>query len=76
MKQDSKYSTFGIIGLVGLGIHVAVNLVALLAFKKSTAEFFSEPWWSTWFPGYTVWLIFLGLGLAARCGGKNGADKQ
>gem|GEM_PF-3140989 len=32
--------------LVGMSIQVAMNLVALLILKKSSAEFFSDLWWS------------------------------
>jgi len=69
MKANSK------IGLAGLVIQVAINLTALLVFKKSSAEFFSEQWWSAWFPGYTIWLIFLVLGFVIGAG-KDNASRQ
>ena len=72
MKRNNAY---GRIGLVGLAIQVAINLVALLAFKKNAAEFFSEQWWATWFPGYTVWLICVVLGFTGCGGGKNGTGQ-
>jgi hypothetical protein len=63
------------IGLVGLAIQAGLNLLALLAFKKTSAEFFSDQWWSSWFPTYTVWLVFLILGIASR-GKKNGGGER
>jgi len=69
MKANSK------IGLVGLVIQAAINLIAIFAFKRSSAEFFSDQWWSAWFPGYTVWLIFLVLGLVIGAG-KDDRGKQ
>lgn len=55
---------FPSIGLIGLIITLALNLVALLAFKRPAAEFFSHGWWSAWFPNYVVWLVFVAMGLA------------
>ena len=52
------------IGVVGLSIAIATNFAALLIFGKASAEFFSHAWWSTWFPGYLVWISFLILGIA------------
>ena len=68
--------TYRTIGLVGLAIEVVLNLVALLAFKKNAAEFFSEQWWFSWFPSYILWLVFIVVGIAGCCRGKNGAYKQ
>jgi len=55
---------FPVIGVVGLAIAIAMNLIALLVFKKASAEFFSHEWWFAWFPSYMVWVSFLILGLA------------
>ena len=63
------------IGLVGLAIQAGLNLLALVAFKKTSAEFFSDQWWSSWFPTYTVWFVFLILGLGSR-GKKNGGGER
>jgi hypothetical protein len=57
MKQCKKNTT-GWIGLIGLTITVALNLVALLLWKKASAEYFSDKWWSEWFPLYIFWLGF------------------
>jgi hypothetical protein len=67
--------TYRTIGLIGLAIEVVINLVAQFAFKRSAAEFFSEQWWSSWFPSYIVWLVFIGVGFAGCCRRKNGTDK-
>ena len=69
MKANTK------IGLVGLVIQSAINLIAILVFRKTSAEFFSDQWWSAWFPGYTVWLIFVILGFVIGAG-KDDANKQ
>jgi hypothetical protein len=55
------------IGLVGLAITIVLNLVALLIFKKASAEYFSGGWWSSWFPFYIVWLVFTIIGFASCC---------
>jgi hypothetical protein len=59
--------SFAVMGLVGLVITVTLNLVALLLLKKAEAEYFSDKWWSVWFPSYTVWLIFTIIGVACFC---------
>jgi len=69
MKANTK------IGLVGLVIQSVINLIAILVFRKTSAEFFSDQWWSAWFPGYTVWLIFVILGFVIGAG-KDDANKQ
>jgi hypothetical protein len=55
---------FAPIGGMGLGITVAMNLIALLVFRKASAEFLSPAWWSSWFTCYVVWAVFLVLGAA------------
>jgi hypothetical protein len=42
------------IAVFWLGVPVAMNLVALLLFKKASAAYFSDQWWSVWFPIYLV----------------------
>ena len=59
-------NTFTTLAVVGLAVHASINLVAMFVFKKAAAEFFSEPWWSAWFPSYIVWFVFLVVGLANR----------
>ena len=55
---------FPSIGVVGLLITVAMNLVALFVFRKAQAEFFSRGWWTSWFVSYLVWLVFTVIGVA------------
>jgi len=63
--------SFKIIGLVGLAITIALNLVALLMLKKASAEYFSDQWWSDWFPPYAVGLVFTIFGCASCCRQKS-----
>jgi len=65
MKTSKK------IGLVGLTITIVLNLVALLMLKKASAEYFSDVWWSDWFPVYMVWLVFTIIGFASCCRQKS-----
>ncbi len=55
---------FPAIGVAGLVITIAMNLVALLVFKKRSAEFLSQGWWSSWFTCYLVWIVFVIMGAA------------
>ncbi len=57
MKSVGKI--FASIGIVGLVVTLGMNLVALLAFKKAAAAFASPGWWSSWFPCYLVWTVFV-----------------
>jgi signal transduction histidine kinase len=57
---------FRTIGWIGLAITTGLNLLALLWFKKVSAEYFSDKWWSEWFPSYVVWLTFTIIGFAGR----------
>ena len=66
MKQDT-YRTFRTMGLVGLAVQLVINL-AVLALKKT--EFFSEQWWSDFFPGYLVWFVFAVIGYVGMRGKK------
>ncbi len=63
--------SFKIIGLVGLAITIGLNLVALLVLKRASAEYFSDQWWSDWFPQHIVWLVFIIIGFACRCSKKS-----
>ena len=63
-------------GLIGLAITIVLNLVALLILKKTSAEYFSDKWWSYWFPSYIVWLIFTTIGFASYCWQKIGDTKH
>ncbi|MCK5904466.1 MAG: hypothetical protein KAG86_04215 [Gammaproteobacteria bacterium] len=58
MKNDkAKDGLFYVLG--SLGIVFVLNLMAIFIFHKESALFFNHQWWSSWFPAYTIWLIFL-----------------
>jgi hypothetical protein len=61
MKSVGKI--FASIGIVGLVVTLAMNLVALLGFKKASAAFASPGWWSSWFSCYMVWTVFVFIAL-------------
>jgi len=42
--------SFLTIGLIGLAVQVTVNLLVMLVFRSASAKFFTEDWWSAWFP--------------------------
>ena len=66
-KKLSKM--FIISGIVGLSVHVALNLIAIFILKKPEATYFTNEWFSTWFPSLVVWPVLLisGLGLSCKC---------
>ena len=67
---------FKTIGLVGLAITIVLNLVALLWFKRASAEYFSDQWWSAWFPPYIIWLSFTLFGFAGHGQQNLGAGRS
>jgi hypothetical protein len=64
--RATALKSFFTMGLVGLAITIALNLVAWFVLKRHSAEYFSPDWWSTWFPNYTIWFTFSVVGLAVR----------
>ena len=58
------------LGLIGIGGTILLNYVGIVLFQRDAAPFFSEGWWSTWFPSYLVWLVFLIVGLGKRFSAK------
>lgn len=61
----------GKVGLIGMAVCVAVNVTAILVFKKNSAEFFSPSWWPVFWPAYTPWLVFCIIGLTSLGKGKD-----
>ena len=57
---------FKTIGLLGLAITTALNLVALLWFRRASAQYLSDNWWAGWFPSYVLWLSFTLIGFASH----------
>lgn len=54
---------FTSIGVLGLLITVAMNLLSLVLFRRPAAEFLSHGWWLSWFPSYLLWTTFLFISL-------------
>lgn len=74
--ETMQKNQVGRIGLIGLAGTIVLNLVALLILKKTSAEYFSDEWWSDWFPSYIVWLVLTTIGLAGYCWQKLGDTKH
>ena len=66
---------FLFIGLIGFTAILVVNLLAILVFGKSHAAFFTDDWWSTWFPNYVAWLTFTIIGIGQKLSRKDKRDK-
>ncbi len=66
---------FRTIGLIGLAITIVLNLVALFLLKKAAAGYFSDAWWSEWFPSYAVWVSFTIIALVSRGRPRDGAGR-
>ena len=66
---------FGTIGVTGMAIFVALNVYAVLVLEKTSAQPFSNEWWSQWFPAGVVWLVFLSIG-GARWFFKRSSSKR
>jgi hypothetical protein len=56
--------SFRTIGVIGLAVTVALNVLALWVWHRTSAHYFSTPWWAAWFPSYGVWLVFTIIGCA------------
>ena len=74
-------NTFLIIGLVGFAAALISNLVVLFGFSlfgvsKPEAAFFTNGWWSTWFPIYPVWLVFTIIGIRQKLSRKSTKEKS
>jgi hypothetical protein len=54
------------LGLTGLSIGLVLNLLAVFVFHRTSAHFFTSPWWNAWFPNYLVWFVFAIIGFASR----------
>ncbi len=55
-----------IIGLGGLFITLTINLASVLFLDHHATAFFSEDWWSVWFPSYLVWLVLTVIGIGRQ----------
>ncbi len=61
------------VALIGLAITLVVNLLGIFVFHKAAAVFFTELWWSSWFPSWIVWIVLAIAGLGARLHSKSAA---
>lgn len=52
-----------IIGLIGVGLTLLINLYVVFGMHRSDSSFFSQLWWSRWFP------IYIAMGSAAFVAG-------
>lgn len=59
------------IGLAGLAIALALNVLGIVVFEKPSASFFADTWWSVWSPAYLVWLSFSVVGGALFIAGQS-----
>ena len=48
--------------LIGFSIVVSLNIYGHFILRQPAAAPFSNQWWFTWAPSYTVWFIFLAIG--------------
>jgi hypothetical protein len=74
MKQNKRLR-LGFVGLVALAITIVSNLVAAFALKLVSAAYFSDKWWSDWFPIYFIWLSLATIGFATYRREKSGDTK-
>lgn len=51
-------------GLIGIIITPVLNLIGSFVFHRSSSVFFSDQWWSVWFPSYSVWITFTIIGFS------------
>jgi hypothetical protein len=54
------------LGLAGLTVAALINGVALGYFDVPSSRWFSNEWWTTWFPGYSVWVVLVLVGIGQR----------
>jgi uncharacterized membrane protein len=62
------------IGVVGLAVTIAINLITLIILKMTAVEFSSHAWWFIWVSSYVVWLSFLTVGVTGLM--KEATKKQ
>jgi hypothetical protein len=49
---------------LALASTLLLNLAGRFVFHRSSSVFFSDQWWSAWFPNYVVWMTFTIIGTA------------
>ena len=68
--QMNKKSSFIRMGLIGLSISFVLNL-----FNYYVLGVGGENWWSVWFPTYSVWFVFLIIGIGLIIKNKSNSGK-
>ena len=68
--QMNKKSSFIRMGLIGLTISFVLNL-----FNYYVLGVGGENWWSVWFPTYSVWFVFLIIGIGLIIKNKSNSGK-
>ncbi len=58
------------LGLIGSSITLALNVFGVLVLRQTAARFFSDDWWSVWFPSFVVWLSITIVGLGRQRSGS------
>lgn len=64
------------IGILGFAIALLLNLAGLYLYDKPSAVFFSNPWWSMWFPSYIAPVCFLVIAIGLRIGRPKAAQRH
>lgn len=64
INTSKKTDTFIVMGIIGLAIVASLNLFANTMLIKPATEPFTSGWYSTWYPSYLIWFVFLIAGLA------------
>ncbi|SFJ55657.1 hypothetical protein [Planctomicrobium piriforme] len=54
------------IGVAGICVLLNLNLFAWMVLRHPAATFFSDAWWSSWFPGLLAWFVILSVGYGFR----------
>lgn len=65
MLTPAKNTTL-VIGIFGLFITLALNIVSYFALGYEAANIANEQWTSNWLPSYIVWTVFTTIGLSER----------
>ena len=63
-ERKSINKIFIMLGGVGFIIIFLLNLFSVYMLNQDAATYFSEKWWSSWFPNYSVWIVFFIIGVA------------
>jgi hypothetical protein len=48
------------------------NLFGFLVLRQAAARFFTDDWWSVWYPSFIVWLSITIVGFGRQRSGRQG----